>query len=115
MNHADFQAVRSRLTTIKAQFDDLINELQKDSPDRLWVKTKYGALKVKLRHDADSFKTKKGQTQASDSESAFYYPAVTEACLELTVKIDAPPNEKMLHCLMSGEEQIAYYLSRMNT
>jgi len=107
--------VRFRLTSITEQFDFLISEVQKNAPDRYLVKGKYGVLKVKLRHDSKVFETQKGQEQASKSESLFYYPAVTEAYLELKVKVDAPPNQKMLECLVSGKGYISYYLSQLHT
>jgi septation ring formation regulator EzrA len=115
MNDDDLEDVRYRLTKIKEQFECLIDEVQKETPDRQLVKNKYGVLKVKLRSDSEKYKTIKGQANASGSESAFYYPAVTEALLELKVKIDAPPSDKMLQCLIGGEDYVTYYLSQINT
>jgi len=114
MSNDNSESVLRRLNQIKGQFNWLIDEIQKDQPEKALVKPKYGALKIKLKSDSNKFQTNKGQAQATTSESAFYYPAVTEAYLELKVKIDAPPNEKMLQCLISGEDYIAYYLSQMN-
>lgn len=110
MRNYNQESVQTRLKQIKNQFNWLINEIQKGQPERSLIKTKYGALKIKLKSDFNIFKTNKGQAQATNDESAFYYPAVTEAYLELKVKIDAPPNEKMLQCLISGEDYISYYL-----
>lgn len=110
------ESVKKRLNQIKEQFRWLIDEIQNDQrPEKSLVKIKYGALKIKLKSDFNIFKTNKGKAHATNSESYFYYPAVTEAYLELKVKVDAPPNEKMLQCLISGEDYILYYLSQMNT
>jgi len=115
MSTEELKEVEERLIGIKAQFGYLIEQIQKKELDSDEVKRKYGALKVKLRNDSNVYKTRKGEEAASESESAFYYPAVTEAYLELKVKIDAPPNNKMLECLISGEDYISYYLSQINT
>jgi len=111
----DVESVRSRLVSIKELFESLVTEVQKDAPNRSVVKEKYGVLKVKLRSDTKVFETLKGQKQASENETLFYYPAITEAYLELKVKIDAPPNQKMLECLVSGEGYISHYLSQLHT
>ena len=110
----DFQEVQSRLAEIKEQFDSLILEIENDTPNRMWIRDHYRELKEKLRNEFKLSQTRKGRDRASEFETTYYYPAITDAYLNLTVRTNSPPNNMMLRCLIGGEADISYRLSQMN-
>ena len=114
MKESTQKSIKERLKEIHDQFEQLINDIRENPFDRLWIKTKYGSLKTRLKTEMDIYHTLKGKNEATDDEKSLYYPAVSEAFCELTARVDAPPNQKMLDCLFSGQGQIDYYLSQID-
>ena len=113
MSDADYEGVKKRLLEISKQFDELIEELEKQSPKKVWIIAKYWLLKEKLRSEYKLINTNKWHAQASDAEECFYFWVIIETYTELRYRIGGRPCQEMLDCLYSAEWYISYHLEQI--
>ena len=114
MNNVEQIDVRFSLENYEKLFDEIIDEFEASSPDKNRITERYSSLKKTLKAEIKSIKNVTGSELDNPDISALYYPALNESFLELKVKINASPSQKMFDCLVSGKGYITYYLSQIN-
>lgn len=114
MNNVEQIDVRFSLENYEKLFDEIIDEFEASSPDKNRITERYSSLKETLKAEIKSIKNITGSELDHPDISALYYPALNESFLELKVKINASPSQKMFDCLVSGKGYITYYLSQIN-
>ena len=114
MSDADYEDVKKRLLEISKQFNELIEELEKQSPNKEWIIAKYRVLKEKLRSEYKLINTNKWHAQTSDAEECFYFWAIIDTYTELRYRIGGRPCQEMLDCLYGAKDYISYWLHSLN-
>lgn len=109
----NFEEVKAKLAGFVQNFSELIKLAESGEFTGIDLRPKYGYLKSKLRLDRDRSQKVKVQKSATESETCFYYPAVSEAANALPVPIGGKINNEFIASLYDSQSQIEYYLNQM--
>ncbi len=115
MSNTDLQVVKKRLEAVNEEFNELITLTENDGNDKAAIKSKYGALKTKLRYERDKSHLVKTEKSATEAEIHFYYPAVSEAVNALSIVIGGKTGDEFVSTLYDAQGQIEYYLNQIKS
>lgn len=117
MSHQEELDVLDRLKRIRDEIDALIDLI--DDKRRLFGSEKERAqmmlkeLKGNLRAEYKRGDTVKGRAQMTEAERRFYHPAVHEAYIHISVRINSVPDQKWYSDLYDAQIDIEFYLSQL--
>ena len=92
--------------------NDRIRKMYNDKPSgyKKMIKAEYAQLKKDLRTERRRIATARWKNQASSDEKYSYFPAITEACIELRVRSGSLPNDEMISNLYAARMDISSFL-----